>query len=294
VTTCSIPVEFTFLPSPADLPEHNGAVPEGDSVYVVARKLDAALQGRRLAVGELRVGKLAGVELTGVSVLENDTHGKHLLTRFDHGWTLHTHLRMDGSWTVVRPGRTLPRTLDPDIRVLLAAEGGPTAYGLLIPIVELVRTADEHDVLGHLGPDPLRADWDPAAAVRRLGAEPERAVSAALLDQRALAGLGNLWVNELCFLRGISPWTPVREVDLEALVRLAARALRHSAKTPGAFQVTTGRNRRGQEHWVAGRAHQHCRRCQTLIQVVAEVTGDPDRRRTWWCPTCQPGPPPPA
>ena len=268
-------------------------MPEGDSVYVVARKLDAALRGRRLAAGELRVGKLAGVELEGVTVLENDTHGKHLLTRFDHGWTLHTHLRMEGSWSVVSPGRTLPRALDADIRVLLAADGGPTAYGLRIPIVELVRTTAEHEVVGHLGPDPLRADWDPATAVGRLGAEPDRAISAALLDQRVLAGLGNLWVNELCFLRGISPWTPVREVDLDALVRLAARALRHSAKVPGAFQVTTGHNRRGQEHWVAGRAHQHCRRCQTLIQVTAEVTGDPERRRTWWCPTCQPGPAPP-
>ena len=200
---------------------------------------------------------------------------------------------MDGSWTVVRPGRSLPRALEPDIRVLLAAEDGPTAYGLLIPIVELVRTADEQEVVGHLGPDPLRADWDAAEAVRRLSAEPERAVSAALLDQRALAGLGNLWVNELCFLRGISPWTPVRDVDVDALVRLAARALRHSAKTPGAFQVTTGHNRRGQEHWVAGRSHQHCRRCQSLIRVVEEMPGDPGRRRTWWCPTCQPGPPPP-
>jgi endonuclease-8 len=105
-------------------------VPEGDSVWVVARKLDAALTGRRLAAGELRVASLVGAELVGRTVLENDTHGKHLLTRFDDGQTLHTHLRMDGSWTVVRPGRSLPRNLDPDIRVLLAAEGGPTAYGL--------------------------------------------------------------------------------------------------------------------------------------------------------------------
>ena len=93
-------------------------------------------------------------------MLEHDTHGKHLLTRFDNGQTLHTHLRMDGSWTVVRPGKALPRALDPDIRVLLAAEGGPTAYGLLIPIVELVATAAEDQVVGYLGPDPLREDWD--------------------------------------------------------------------------------------------------------------------------------------
>ena len=269
-------------------------MPEGDSIYVLARKLDAALKGRRLETAELRVGALAGADLAGATVLEHDTHGKHLLTRFDSGWTLHTHLRMDGSWTVVGAGKSLPRNLDPDIRVLLRAVAGPTAYGLSIPIVELVQTSAEHEVVGYLGPDPLRDDWDQAAAVARLAADPDRAISAALLDQRALAGLGNLWVNELCFLRGISPWTPVADVDLDALVRLAARALRHSAKVPGAYQVTTGHNRRGQEHWVAGRANQHCRRCRTMIEVAAEVSGDPERRRTWWCPTCQPGPPPPA
>ena len=184
-------------------------MPEGDSIYKEARKLDAALKGRRLVRGELRVASLVGADLVGATVLEHDTHGKHLLTRFDNGQTLHTHLRMDGSWSVVRPGKTLPRALDPDIRVLLAAEGGPTAYGLLIPIVELVPTADEDQVVGYLGPDPLRDDWDAATAIERLAAEPDRPINAALLDQRNLAGLGNLWVNELCFLRGIGPWTPV-------------------------------------------------------------------------------------
>jgi endonuclease-8 len=267
-------------------------VPEGDSVWKVARQLDAALKGRRLTNGELRVGSLVGAELAGVTVLENDTHGKHLLTRFDHGWTLHTHLRMDGSWTVVRPGRQLPRQLDPDIRVLLAVEDGPTAYGLLIPVVELLRTTSEHEAVGYLGPDPLRDDWDLEQAVARIRTDPDRPIAAALLDQRGMAGLGNLWVNELCFLRGVSPWTPVGEVDIMAMVRLAVRTLRHSAKVPGAYQVTTGRNRRGEDHWVAGRAHQPCRRCRTLIRVQAEVTGDPDQRRTWWCPRCQPGPQP--
>lgn len=269
-------------------------MPEGDSIYLEARKLDAALKGRTLVRGELRVAALVGAELEGAVVLEHDTHGKHLLTRFSNGQTLHTHLRMDGSWSVVRPGLVLPRNLDPDIRVLLAAADGACAYGLLIPVVELIPTAHEDRVVGHLGPDPLRSDWDAQAAVARLAAEPERAVSAALLDQRGMAGLGNLWVNELCFLRGISPWTPVGEVDLAALVRLAARTLRHSALVPGAYQVTTGNNRRGQDHWVAGRANQPCRRCRTLVRVEAEVSGDPDRRRTWWCPRCQPGPEPPG
>jgi formamidopyrimidine-DNA glycosylase len=267
-------------------------VPEGDSVYKLARRLEPALKGQRLLRGELRVPAHATDDLRGRTVLELDTYGKHLLTRFDGALTLHTHLKMDGSWSVVRPGRHLPRALLPDVRVLLGCENGSTAYGLSMPVVELVHTRDESDVVGHLGPDPLRADWDAAEATLRLGSDPARPLAAALLDQRNLAGLGNLWGNELCFLRGYSPWTPVADIDVAATVALAARALRHSALVPGAYQVTTGRNRRGQDHWVSGRAGQPCLRCGTTIEVVAEVPGDPERRRTWWCPRCQPGPGP--
>lgn len=267
-------------------------MPEGDTVYLLARRLDRSLKGRHLVRGELRVPAHATDDLAGRTILGHDTHGKHLLTRFDEGWTLHTHLKMDGSWTVVGAGKRLPGTLMPDVRVLLACRDGPTAYGLSLPVVELLRTADEAEVIGHLGPDPLRGDWDAAEAITRLSADPQRPLAAALLDQRNLAGLGNLWANEISFLRGYSPWTPIREVDVPATVALAARALRHSALTPGALQVTTGNSRRGAEHWVSGRANEPCRRCRTPIRVVAEVPGDPDRRRTWWCPRCQPGPGP--
>ncbi|MHA3702089.1 Fpg/Nei family DNA glycosylase [Jatrophihabitans sp. YIM 134969] len=267
-------------------------MPEGDSVYRLARRLDAALAGRVLAEGRLRVAAHASADLAGVTVLGHDTHGKHLLTRFDNGDTLHTHLRMQGSWSVVRPGRRLPRHVWPSVRVVLATVGGPTAHGLDLPVVDLVRTADEATVVGHLGPDPLRPDWDAGEAARRLRLEPDRPLAAALLDQRVVAGFGNLWVNELCFLRGHSPWTPVGEVDVDRLLTLGARALRHSASVPTAYQVTTGVARRGESHWVAGRAGQPCRRCRTPVRVAAEVREDPEQRRTWWCPSCQPGPVP--
>jgi len=265
-------------------------VPEGDSVYLVARRLDRALKGRRLAHADLRTPSVATVDLTGRTVLANDTHGKHLLTRLSDGLTLHTHLRMQGSWSVVGPGKRLPGRLMGDVRVVLGAEAGSTAYGVLLPVVDVVATSRERDLVGHLGPDPLREDWDPAEAVRRLGRDPQRPLAAALLDQRNLAGLGNLWVNELCFLRGHSPWTPVGDVDLPALVRLAARALRNSAHHPASYQVTTGNTRRGEQHWVAGRAGRPCLRCGTPVRVVDEVPNDPEQRRTWWCPVCQPGP----
>ncbi|MGL5928810.1 MAG: DNA-formamidopyrimidine glycosylase family protein [Dermatophilaceae bacterium] len=269
-------------------------MPEGDTVYRLARRLDARLQGAVVTRSELRVPRHAGADLAGRRLLGHDTHGKHLLTRFDGGLTLHTHLRMQGEWTVTRPGRRLPRRLDHEIRVLLTVVGGETAHGLRLPVVDLVRTGDERLVIGHLGPDPLRADWDAGEAARRFGRAPGRALVSALLDQRVLAGLGNLWANELCFLLGRSPWTPAGEVPPAEAVELAARCLHRSATVDGAYQVTTGDLRRGERHWVVGRAGRPCPRCGTIVRVVAELPGDPGNRRTWWCPRCQPGPGPQA
>jgi endonuclease VIII len=261
-------------------------VPEGDTVFALARRLDGALRGRTLTRGELRVPAHATDDLAGRVVLAHVTHGKHLLTRLSGDLTLHTHLRMSGSWTVSQTGRRLPAAVLPDVRVLLRTDG-PAAYGVKLPVVDLVRSRDEALVIGHLGPDPLRDDWDAAEAAGRLTRDPDRPLIAALLDQRCVAGFGNLWANELCFLRGHDPWTPVGRVDVDALLALGARALRHSATVPGAMQVTTGVRRKGEQHWVAGRAGRPCLRCGTTVEVVAEVAGDPERRRTWWCPHCQ-------
>jgi endonuclease-8 len=270
-------------------------VPEGDSVWRVARRLRSRLTDRLVVRSDFRVPQHATADLTGRRVLGTVSRGKHLLTRFDGDITLHTHLRMDGEWAVVGAGRSLPRRLLPEVRVVLATDG-PTAYALRMPVVELVRTSAEETVVGHLGPDLLGADWDAEEAARRLAQDPARPLAAALLDQRNLAGLGNLWVNELCYLRGRSPWTPVGEVDLAPLVDLAHRLLRFSVSgaTTGArtSQVTTGDPRPGHDHWVAGRAGRPCRRCGTTVRVVEEVPGDAGRRRTWWCPSCQPGPGP--
>ena len=149
-------------------------------------------------------------------------------------------------------------------------------------------------MVGHLGPDLLDDGWDAdllAEAVRRLGARPDREVRLALLDQTLVAGLGNLYTNELCFLRGLSPWLPVGEVrggGLEPLVALGRRLL--LANRDAAAQVTTGDARRGRQHWVFERTRQPCRRCGTPIRS-AEQGEAPRRRLTYWCPSCQPGPP---
>jgi formamidopyrimidine-DNA glycosylase len=275
-------------------------VPEGDSVYLLARKLNRASKGRLVTRASLRVPQLATRDLSGRTIVEHATHGKHLLTRFaatetSPAVTLHSHLLMDGEWSVVRPGKRLPSRLMPEVRVLLELETGATAYGLRLHQLELVATTEESQVVGHLGPDPLRADWRPEEATTRLLSDPARPLVSALLDQTLMAGVGNLWANELAYVIGRSPWTPIGELGPDGVRRLvdrAATALHHSATVPGAYQVTTGSGRRGEDHWVAGRQRRPCLRCGTVVQMADEVPNDPDNRRTWWCPHCQPGPGP--
>ncbi len=245
--------------------------------------------GRTVRRSDFRVPQHATSDLSGREVLTFDSYGKHLLARFSGGLTLHTHLEMDGAWEVAGPGKALPPRFEDEIRLVLATEG-PTAYALRMPVLELLPTADEPAVVGHLGPDLLGLAWDEAEAVRRLLGGPERPLVEALLDQRNLAGIGNLWAVETCYLRGHSPWTPVQQVDLTATVQLVRRMMRHSLEHPG--QVTTGDTRRGRTHWVYGRAGRPCRRCATPVDYRDSVPGGAYARETWWCPHCQPGPAP--
>lgn len=277
-----------------------GVVPEGDSVYKLARRLDRRLRGHRVLRTDLRVPRLATRDLTGRTLVEHATYGKHLLTRFDAGpadgvdpepVTLQSHLLMDGEWSVTGVGKRLPTRLMNEVRVVLETTGG-TGWGRRLHQLDLVLTRDEGRLVGHLGPDPLRPDWDAAEAVRRLAAEPSVPLVSVLLDQTRMAGLGNLWANELAFLTGVSPWTSVGDVDLPRLVERAATALRHSATVEGAYQVTTGLGVRGETHWVSGRQRRPCLRCGAEVQMVAELVNDPGNRRTWWCLHCQPGPGP--
>jgi endonuclease-8 len=274
-------------------------VPEGDSVWKLARRLDRQLAGRTVVRSDFRVPRLATRDVARRAVVGHDTHGKHLLTRLtalgdSPAVTLHSHLRMDGSWSTTAPGKRLPARVMPDVRLVLVLDDGRTAHGIKLHDLELVPTADEHLVVGHLGPDPLRDDWDADEAVRRLSADPTLPLVTALLDQRLMAGLGNLWANELAFLSGVSPWTPIGEVDVRRLVARAATMLHHSATVPQAYQVTTGSMWPGTDHWVTGRQRRGCLRCGTAVSVAAEIAGDAGNRRTWWCPRCQPGPGPEA
>ncbi len=143
-------------------------MPEGDSVYRLARRLDRSVRGRTVVRSEFRVPRLATSDVAGRTILEHGTHGKHLITRFSGDISLHSHLRMDGEWSVTRPGKRLPSRLMHEVRLIWELDDKSTVWGLRLHDLALVATQDEVSLIGHLGPDPLREDWDPAEAARRL------------------------------------------------------------------------------------------------------------------------------
>jgi endonuclease VIII len=261
-------------------------VPEGDTVWLTAHRLDQALRGRPVRVFDLRVPQLATADLRGDTVTAVLARGKHLLTRFASGTTLHSHLRMDGSWYLTRAGLRARRYPEYEIRAMVGNDDW-LATGYRVHDLRLVPTEAEHALVGHLGPDLLGPDWDPAEAVRRLRERPERHIGEALLDQRNLAGIGNMYKSEALFLTGLHPARPVGDVrDLDGLVELAQRLLAANRDHP--MQSTTGLTQRGAEHWVYERAGQPCRRCRTPIRRTTQGS-PPQQRVTFWCPGCQPG-----
>ena len=257
-------------------------MPEGDVVWYTAQRLHEALVGRVLTRSDFRVPRYATVDLIGQPVTEAVSRGKHLLIRTGNGLTVHTHLKMDGSWHIRPADAGPPRRNVHQIRLLLANTRWQ-AVGYLLGITEVLPTASESRVTGHLGPDLLGPDWDAAEAVRRLERSAARPIGEALLDQRNLAGIGNLFKSEVLFLRGVSPWNQVSEVkDLPKMVDLARRLLDANKARIG--QVTTGDTTPGRQTWVFGRQGAPCRRCGTQIRKRT----DGAERMTFWCPSCQP------
>lgn len=269
-------------------------MPEGDTVWLHARKLDQALGGRRLSSSDLRIPSLATTDLAGSVVREVRSRGKHLLIRLqtpERGdWTLRSHLRMDGTWRVFRPGQRWSGRPAHTIRIVLTTDDA-VAVGFHLHEINLVPSSQEAGLVGHLGPDLLGPDWDPDEAVRRMSARPDREIAVSLLDQRNLAGIGNFYKCELLFLRGVSPWTPVAEAgDLKAMVMLAQRLL--FANRERWEQVTTGDRRAGSTSYVFERRGRPCRRCGSTIRLERQGGDAREDRVTYWCPSCQPGPQP--
>ena len=249
-------------------------MPEGDAVLRAARRLDRALSGHVLTRTDLRVPQLATIDLSGERVRSTTTRGKHLLTRIGAEWTLHTHLKMEGSWATLRPGQRWPKPAHLARVVLVTQEA--QAVGFQLGLVELLPRAQEAAAFAYLGPDLLGPDWDEQEAERRLREHQQRPVFDALRDQRNLAGLGTMWAAEVCFTMGVHPTTPVAAVpDLTRMLRVARLKLEQAM------------SRRPPTNAVYGRSRAQCPRCGGPVRRL-EMGEEGRPRPAYFCPSCQP------
>ena len=268
-------------------------MPEGDTIFRTAHVLRAALVGRRVTLaraqpgpGLRRVPDLSRVVASTVTSVE--ARGKHLLIDFDNGLTLRTHLRMKGSWHRYRPSEPWRLPMRQATAILETAESVAVLFNA--PTVELLTEADlrRSRPLRELGPDLLSRSFDADEALRRLRERDGDELGNALLDQRAVAGIGNVYKSEVAFLERLDPWAPVAaftDDQLRGALRTARRLLQ--ANTRGGARVTTGSTARGEGLWVYGRSGRPCRRCGTLIRSARQGKL---ARLTYWCPRCQVAP----
>jgi endonuclease VIII len=240
-------------------------VPEGDTILRTARTLHAALAGKVVRRFETVLPKLERIPLVGRKIERVEASGKHLVIAFDGGVQLHTHMRMNGSWHVYRVGERWRRP-HMDMRLVIETEDF-VAVGFNVPIAEFAGAPQ-------LGPDLLKDDFDAAEALRRVREHPSDEIANVLLNQRVMAGIGNIWKSEALFRSGVDPFARVRDLDDATLQRVIANArklLRASAN---------GRV----ERMVYSRGGQPCRKCGARIESRAQ---GPDARLTYWCPKCQ-------
>jgi endonuclease-8 len=256
-------------------------VPEGDTVFRTARTLHKALAGRTVTRFESVFPQLTRIDsrqqLRGRVIDRVTARGKHLFIWFSGDLILRTHMRMHGSWHIYRPGERWMRAAS-DMRIVVGTDGFE-AIAFDVPVAEFLteRELARQPVVRELGPDPLGEEFDAADAVRRIQARGDVDIADALLDQQAIAGIGNIYKSETLFACGVHPFTRVGELPpatVEKLVTTATRLLR------AAVNESTGRGR-----WsVYGRGGEPCRRCGTRIAMRKQ---GPNARSTYWCERCQ-------
>ena len=276
-------------------------MPEGDTIFRAARTLHRALGGRTVIRFESVFPALTRVHddtpITGRLIESVNAAGKHLLMRFSGGLVLRTHMRMNGSWHIYRPGERWRKSRR-DMRIVVATEAFE-AVGFNVPVAEFLegRAIERQEDLRMMGPDLLGSTFDEAEAMRRLRAR-QGSIADALLNQRVVAGIGNVYKSEVLFLCGVNPFTTVADVDDERLRCLLTTARMHlqanvidptaAIVTYRGYRRTTRRADPAERLYVYGRAGKACRKCGTRIEIRAQGG---DARLTYWCPSCQPGNP---
>ncbi|CAN5246793.1 Fpg/Nei family DNA glycosylase [soil metagenome] len=267
-------------------------MPEGDTIWRAAHALDLALSGQVVTAFRSRAPAIrpaAERALAGSSVREVRSRGKHLLMRFSAAsdeLVLHTHMRMHGSWHLYRPGERWRRS--PSAARVVVETAAYVAPCFDAPVVEVLRARDlaRHPALAELGPDAIAEEFHAVEARLRLRARPEREIGVALLDQRSMAGLGNVYKSEVLFVRRLSPFTPVGQLgddELDALIAEGRRLL--LANRQGPVRRTRNALDPRQPLWIYGRAGQGCWACGQAVRAARQ--GE-DARVTYFCATCQP------
>jgi endonuclease VIII len=271
-------------------------MPEGDTLARIAIALRPYLAGRVVTAARARLPGPQVSRIVGQKIDAVDAAGKNLLIKFDGGLELRTHLGLHGSWHRYRPGGTWRR---PPSRAALVLEvPGAIAVCFDAPVVELFERRAEvvHPTISMLGPDLVAAEFDQAEAVRRLRdpARAQTAIGEAVLDQRALAGIGNVFKSEVLFMERVDPFAPVGVLDeatIDRIVGTARELLKDNARPEAAagrtttVDLKTGKRLAPSRLWVYDRAGRPCHRCGTLIQAAPQGTELP--RTTYWCPSCQ-------
>ena len=258
-------------------------MPEGDTLRRLADKISTRFSGRTVVRSKTRDPRIATVDLGGRVLVDADAYGKHLFVRFDDGRTLHAHLMMTGSFEVGRASR------EPEWkrRVELWFDDGRLT-GIAVPVLDMIATADEHLVTDPLGPDLCATDGPPdlgevVARMVRDGAAP---LAGAMLDQRNVAGFGNLYANDVPFITGVDPRQPVGSIEgLADLAAIGTALIRVNAALGP--QNTTGRRLSTGEHWVHGMGRGRCPVCGTTLDYL-DADSSPWQRSITWCPQCQP------
>ena len=266
-------------------------MPEGDTIHRAARTLQKALAGQRITRFETVLAQLARVDheepLAGRTIESVSAAGKNLLMAFSGGLHLRTHMRMNGSWHIYRPGERWrkPRR---DMRIAIeTAEWVAVAFN--VPVAEFHddRSLERQEDLLRIGPDLAAPEFDFAEATRRIIARPDSEVADVLLNQRVLAGIGNEYKSEVLFLAHVNPFAKVGELQpaqIESILAHSRKLMVANIEKRSAARITTFSLDPRQKTWVYGRGNQPCRRCGTLIAYAKQGK---DARGTYWCPRCQ-------